>query len=156
MDSLEAARLYASLGWNVFPLVGKKPPKGFRWKSQCSSNGKDLQKWFPKYANIGVVCGEHSGICVIDVDPRNGGHNSLERLEQELGKLPGTLSALSGGNGSHYVFRWTEESDPTPVGESATIGHPSSTPRLVFCWKRARLTPSVHPGFKTPAENSAV
>jgi len=42
---------------------------------------------------------------VIDVDPRNGGDQALERLQVEHGKLPSTLTVATGGGGTHFYFR---------------------------------------------------
>ena len=54
--------------------------------------------------NIGLLCGEPSGVVILDVDPRNGGLESLDELETEVGTLPYTLKAVSGGGGLHFYF----------------------------------------------------
>jgi hypothetical protein len=41
---------------------------------------------------------------VLDVDPRNGGDDSLAQLERELGPLPATMSVKTGGGGRHFYF----------------------------------------------------
>lgn len=56
-------------------------------------------------ANVGIVTGAASGIVVLDIDARHGGLESLERLEDEYGKLPLTPTVLTGGGGLHYYFR---------------------------------------------------
>lgn len=44
-------------------------------------------------------------LIVLDVDPRNGGDETLAQLETKHGKLPQTIRANSGGGGAHYYFR---------------------------------------------------
>ena len=57
-------------------------------------------------ANIGIAAGSKSGIIVLDIDPRNGGYKSLKRLKEELGPLPDTVTARTGGGGRHLVFKY--------------------------------------------------
>jgi hypothetical protein len=42
---------------------------------------------------------------VIDVDPRNGGDDTLGALVRELGELPATWTVLTPGGGAHYYLR---------------------------------------------------
>jgi replicative DNA helicase len=41
---------------------------------------------------------------VLDVDPRHGGWDGLEYIENEHGKMPHTITANTGGAGRHYYF----------------------------------------------------
>jgi hypothetical protein len=86
------------------PYIGKHP--AIRWKSIDFSDRKNLSMlrafWREKddRFNIGFVTNSFS---VLDVDNRNGGHHSLDHLQEAVGELPAELSALS-GNGRHiYV-----------------------------------------------------
>lgn len=65
-----------------------------------------IRSWWrnnPNY-NIGIACGT-SGLAVIDIDPRNGGEESLVQLAREHGPLPVTPISLTGGGGTHYLFK---------------------------------------------------
>jgi putative DNA primase/helicase len=67
-----------------------------------------IRRWWtttPK-ANIGIATGNKSGIIVLDIDPRNGGNKSLKRLKKELGPLPDTVTARTGGGGRHLIFKY--------------------------------------------------
>jgi putative DNA primase/helicase len=44
-------------------------------------------------------------IIVLDIDPRNGGSDTLEALQAELGALPETVTAKTGGGGLLLVFQ---------------------------------------------------
>lgn len=58
-------------------------------------------------ANIGIRAGQESGLSILDVDPRNGGSESLERLLSRYGELPYTLvCATGGGGGWHFYFQY--------------------------------------------------
>ncbi len=56
-------------------------------------------------ANVGLRTSRGSGVVALDQDPRNGGFDSLDRLEAEHGKLPDTCLHYTGGGGAHYLFR---------------------------------------------------
>jgi hypothetical protein len=68
---------------------------------------RDFERW--PDANVGVVCGEISGIFAVDVDTVDGhdkdGFASLALLEATHGKLPATAQAESPSGSVHYYFR---------------------------------------------------
>lgn len=53
--------------------------------------------------NIGVATGKDSGIIVLDIDDKNNGSISLDKLQEVMGILPSTMR-LRTGNGWHYIF----------------------------------------------------
>src|SRR5262245_26977213 len=53
-------------------------------------------------ANLGVST---ENLVVIDSDPRHGGDESLRKLEAEHGELPLTWKSLTGGGGTHDVYK---------------------------------------------------
>ena len=102
---LAGALDYAKRGWAVLPVqangkapLGKLVPHGFL---HATTNPKTLQQWWTiePTANIGIRTGAISGLFVFDIDPRNGGNQSLSTLEARYGRLPETLQALIGGGG---------------------------------------------------------
>lgn len=99
----ETARMYASLGWRVLPVNGKCPALK-EWPEKATSNFPTIANRFKKNTNIGIATGRRSNLVVIDIDPRNGGDFSFKLLEKQLGKLPTTVTALTGGGGKHLVF----------------------------------------------------
>lgn len=66
---------------------------------------------------LGIATGTASRVVVIDVDPRDGGLDSLAALEAELGPLPETVTAASGGpdGGEHRYFRCPEGGLPSTI-----------------------------------------
>lgn len=105
----DAACAYAELGWSIFPVSpGQKRPAGNLVPRGMNDSTSELGRvfkwweWMP-YANIGVNC-ERSGMVVLDIDPRHGGDDSLYELVKELGALPVTVEAFSGGGGQHMLF----------------------------------------------------
>lgn len=125
--SLKAAIAYSQrLNWAVFPLHSIAEGRCTCGKP-CSSPGKHprtangfkgasmdidvITKWFTMWpaSNIGIATGEASGFWVLDVD-RHGanGFDSLEQLTDKYGKLPDTVEAITGGNGSHLLFKYRE------------------------------------------------
>lgn len=82
--------------------IGKHPltPHGF---ADASSDPETVKRWWwiNPNANIGIATGAMSGFDVIDVDGEEGA-DSLHALEKEYGKLPDTVTVLTGGGGTHY------------------------------------------------------
>jgi len=107
---LAAALELAAAGLKVFPLSpkSKKPPRGSRGHKDGTTNPRTIRRWWKKTptANIGISCRD-SGIVVIDIDPRHGGLETLEKLKMQLGALPITVMAKTGGRdgGFHLFFR---------------------------------------------------
>jgi len=115
----EYAISYAKSGWCVFPLHTPQGSGCSCGKSDCSKIGKhprianwqnvttDLETvaaWWDKWqdANIGLRL---DGLVVLDVDPKNGGLESLAELEQQHGLLDRSARQRSGSGGWHFLFK---------------------------------------------------
>ena len=120
---LEAALAYADFGWRVIPLhsplpgggctCGKancgaagKHPRIAAWQRDASVDPERIRAWWKQWpvANVGLLMGQEAGVIAIDVDPRNGGSETLNKLTSEYGALPNTVTALTGGGGVHFLF----------------------------------------------------
>lgn len=125
-ELVDYALQYAARGWKVLPLHTVVNDRCSCQKVDCASPGKHplinngvhgattdadtIRQWWERWpwANIGIATGTISGIAVVDIDPRNGGMDSLASLN-----LPATLMAQTGGKGYHYYYK---TSGPTPKG----------------------------------------
>jgi hypothetical protein len=69
----------------------------------ASTESWQIKLWWQRapHANLGMEC---TGLVVVDVDPDDGGDDSLAALEREHGKLPLTWRSLTGGGGEHIFF----------------------------------------------------
>lgn len=122
-DMLAAALRYAALGWCVIPLhdvaAGRcscrdgtgcktpgKHPRINRWQRDASADPNLIAGWWKQWpqANVGILTGERSGLLVLDVDPRHDGEDTLATFEATHGKLPATVTVLTGGGGQHLYF----------------------------------------------------
>src|SRR5262249_58350383 len=129
---LAAALGYLSHQCAVFPCWEVTPdssdcacPRSHRSRDaagQCGSPGKHprtpngvkdattdpatIDRWWGTWprAHVAIAAGA-SGLLVVDVDPRNGGDDSLADLEREHGALPETPRQLTGGGGVHVLFK---------------------------------------------------
>ena len=103
---------YARRGWHVLPLreASKVPLKGSHGVHDATTDAETIQQWWDAnpHANLAIATGGTSGLCVLDVDPRHGGNDSLDRLLDEHGPLPDTVKAVTGGNGRHVYFAAAE------------------------------------------------
>jgi hypothetical protein len=107
----DAAVAYASRGRRVFPCwprtkapAGTVAPHGVL---DATTDPERIRAWWvaTPNANVAIATGRVSDFVVLDVDPRNGGEESLEEVESRYGRLPETPVALTGGGGSHTLFR---------------------------------------------------
>lgn len=100
-----------SVGLRVFPLGARsKQPIG-KWKKYCESAASETEvaAWEGAGYNVGIICGEPSGIVVIDVDSPEA-QKFIDGLS-----LPQTPIVRT-GNGRHYYFR------KPPVAISNRVG----------------------------------
>lgn len=128
-ESLDLLFSYVDLGWAVLPLWGIKNGQCACSDSRCKAAGKHpnsrlvpnglknatrdkaiLREWYHRFpqGNWAVRCGEPlvgGGFSLfLDVDPRNGGDETLAAIQGLRGELPDTVQQDSGGNGKHYAF----------------------------------------------------
>lgn len=121
---LDAAMHYAGRGWYVLPLHSVradgsctcsnshceksrgKHPRTEHGHDDASRDERRIVAWWRRWpdANVGVRAGAESNVIVIDIDPRNGGDDSLHEMVMRFGPLPVTPRALTGGGGAHYYF----------------------------------------------------
>jgi hypothetical protein len=92
-----------------------KHPRLSDWTAKATDTADTITEWFARWpeANVGVATGAGSGFWILDVDPRNGGLDSLAKLIAAHGPLPATTEAGTGSGGSHYFFK---EDPAHPVG----------------------------------------
>jgi hypothetical protein len=129
-STLASALAFARRGYAVFPVTWPIEHRG-RLVCSCGSDSRgkpctkpakhplarlapngvlsattdedQIARWFSgaPQANLGVHC---AGLIVIDVDPRDGGDESLRALEAEHGEMPPTWRAITGSGGEHIFF----------------------------------------------------
>lgn len=125
MSALDHATAYAARGWQSFVLSAEKIPlrncepcaAGECNRDTCTcltchgfyaatSDTRRLEAMFRRHPDnpVAIRTGAQSGIVVVEVDPKNGGLDTLARLD-ERGILPGTLMAQSGGGGVHLYYQ---------------------------------------------------
>ena len=122
----ELAIDYAQNGWAVFPLApGTKLPaiskaKGGNGVHDATTDLRQIETWMQSYrrCNIGIACGSPSGLLVIDVDPRNGGHKSLSKLMTQGRYFPKGPRQRTGNGGIHILLKF----DPMISGNKDKLG----------------------------------
>lgn len=76
-------------------------------KDDFTTDAATIAKWARAYPGCNWGGRPTEGVLILDVDPRNGGDDSLARLELENGPLPRTLTAKTGGGGLHLWWTGT-------------------------------------------------
>jgi Bifunctional DNA primase/polymerase, N-terminal len=114
---------YAARGWQIFPCywiergrcackagldcdnAGKHPLTQHGFYDATTEPGL-IDLWMNRWpkANWALRTGSTTGLVVIDIDPRNGGFQSMEQPEQHRGALPETLRSVTGGGGQHMFY----------------------------------------------------
>ena len=121
----------------IIPIPpGYKHPFGIdRWQEKATIDVQRITKYWtlnPDHG-IGIATGAESGLWVLDIDPDDGGDDSLAALEARHGALPDTVEAITGGGGRHLVFAWPADGteirilgngdSPWHVEGSAALGY---------------------------------
>lgn len=114
----DAALAYAEMGWSVFPLaagtkipaipIDKSKPPNTQGVHLATRDPEQIKIWDRKYpkSNIGLACGQASDVMVLDVDPRNGGGDTLAQMANKGRVLTPTPRARTGNGGWHYFYRY--------------------------------------------------
>lgn len=135
--------------WRVFPLRGKVPAipswAGGRGVLDATTDLLTVLKWWSgRYAGCNIGGRVPEAMFVLDIDPRNGGLESLQLLETRYGTLPPTLTTVSGrGDGGTHMFFRRPHGKLTSSRLGAGIDIKSSSGYVV-------LPPSVHPDSGMP------
>jgi hypothetical protein len=125
-EVLKAAKKYADMGFKTIRIHGMldvctcgsqdpahnhifgsggKHPVASNWTNADTEFELDQLKKSPKDLNIGILTNGLDGPIVIDIDPRNGGTESLaEMVESCPNGIPATLTFSTGNDGLHLVF----------------------------------------------------
>lgn len=108
----------------VCEAAGKHPnwrlaPNGVKNATRDLAVIKQWVKIAPQ-SNWALRCGEElpggGFLGVLDCDPRNGSDDSLEAIQAQQGSLPETVTASTGGKGSHFLFRFPHSPASRSVG----------------------------------------
>lgn len=174
---LQSALLYAKkYGWRVFPVfgtkdgrcacgnagcenAGKHPATGKGFKDATTDEATIIAWWTARpESNVGVACGEESGIFVVDVDVKHGdGAASLAAWWSEFGEFPTTLTEESASGGMHYFFQWPKDGLALPnrpgwlpsvdllADGRYVIVAPSVTPLGLYRWTTGGVGPAYPP-----------
>lgn len=145
VKNLDYALQYAAMGWFVFPTYkinpdlkcacgnplckspGKHPirlatPKG---QDDATTDPDIIRGWWKRYpdANIAISL-MPSSLVAIDIDPRNGGWETIDALEHKHGPIQSDVLALTGGGGEHRVFTLAKDSQlalPGKLGDGIDV-----------------------------------
>lgn len=147
-SNLDYALAYARLGWHVLPVwsvdahgqcrcgrpnteTGHKPGK--HPQSNLVPHGhhdatvdeQKIRDWWATDPDAGVgVAMAASGLLALDIDPQNGGRESLATLEAEHGVLHSDCTATTQGGGEHRIFSADPQlAYPGTLGEGLDLKH---------------------------------
>ncbi len=145
---LAAALAYASRGWHILPAWWAEPSgEPGKWQcacgnSECKSPAKHpigklapwgqksastepavIAKWWAQFPNANIaVFLTPSNLCAVDIDPRNGGLQTIEDIEAKHGPLVSDLTQFTGGGGEHRIFQLPQNANlPGKLGPGLDV-----------------------------------
>ena len=145
---LDYALAYARLGWAVLPVwsvdahgqcrcgrpnnekghkAGKHPQSNLvpHGHQDATTDEQVIRDWWAvdPDAGIGISLAD-SGLLALDIDPQNGGHETLAALEAEHGVLHSDCAAVTQGGGEHRIFRADADMNyPGSLGAGLDLKH---------------------------------
>ena len=167
---LDFALAYARLGWAVLPVwsvdengqcrcgrpnhekghkAGKHPqsdlvPHGHQ---DATTEEQTIRDWWATDPEAGIgISLSASGLLALDIDPQNGGRESLAVLEAEHGVLHSDCTAVTQGGGEHRIFLADPDMVyPGRLGNGLDLKHngyicvaPTLGPSGVYRWESGR------------------
>ena len=146
--TLDYALAYAKMGWHVLPVwsvdeqgqcrcgrpnneKGHKPGKhpqadlAPHGHQDATVDDKLIRDWWAvdPDAGIGISLAD-SGLLALDIDPQNGGDDSLAALEAEHGVLHSDCTAITQGGGEHRLFKADPDMTyPGTLGKGLDLKH---------------------------------
>lgn len=102
---LKEAISYLEKGFSVIPICGKRPViQSWREFQSRRPSKEEITQWFFDNNNItgiAVITGEISGIAILDIEK--------DADWSKLKSIPETPTAISGGGGKHYYFKYPKD-----------------------------------------------
>lgn len=99
---------YINTALHIIPLHPKsKVPIPKKWTEAATIDPTMIQRWqnASPDCNWGMVTGQISGVFVVDIDVKNGGDATWDRLTKDK-DLPKTVIVNTGGGGQHLYFKY--------------------------------------------------
>jgi len=130
--TLDWALHYAAHGYRVIPIKPreKRPPMS-SWQDVATTETGTITAWWRgNYTDhgIGIVTGtldDGTRYFVLDIDehdPAASGKATIDRLEQEHGTLPDTITARTGSGGIHRLYRLADHHRDIGNGAGRLLG----------------------------------
>lgn len=120
--------------WPCVRLGGRsKKPVGPHW--EITLDADQVARWFEAGQNVGLVCGEQSGVVVLDPDELLGWADMVDTLGQ-----PSLPWMLTGSGKLHYPVRWEPELPAKLIWAREVIGEVQRGPN-----QQVVLPGSTHP-----------
>jgi len=166
VSNLNLALTYARLGWAVLPVwsvdlngqcrcgkpndaPGHKPGKHPHGElaphghNDATTDKDTIHEWWTRVPDAGIAISlAASGLMALDIDPRNGGWDSLAAIEAQHGHLHSNCVAKTQGGGEHRLFLAdASQSFPATLGPGLDLKHrgyicvePTRGPDGVYQW----------------------
>lgn len=100
----------------LLTIGAEKHPSGLEWQKTTRTTMCDKmillhnEGLFPYPYNFGLLCGEESNVCVLDIDVKNNGlEDWAEFIDAVLKVEPKTFKVITGSGGLHYYFLFEEK-----------------------------------------------
>lgn len=108
---LLAAEVFLSWDWIPIPLLGKVP-LGQKWQETLAENALDqVNRFSQRFDNLGILTGEPSNLVVVDVDIKEKGLQTWQKLVTDNGEIE-TFQLETGTGGLHVYLSYSPDLTP--------------------------------------------
>lgn len=144
MTPAEAAPLFYEAGFNIMPLHGKRPVGEWGELQRRRATLQNVTRFLNNHpnANLGIVCGELSGVTVVDVDI--SGDFDMEAFGKFLKAYPTPLMVQTGSGGWHLYYAYANVKNAVKTQVMGLALDVRSQGGYVVC------PPSIHPDTQMP------
>lgn len=106
----EMAIQYASYGWQVIPVMGKRPV-GHEWQKRATSDQAAVARMFAtcEHDGVGVQLGQRSNLIDFDCDSKEAEDTFFRLFKNSAEFNIHNPVSFKSKRGRHFLFRWTDK-----------------------------------------------
>lgn len=118
--TIDQLKTYIAFGLKVFPCRSRpetlangkvkeeKSPLTWHGFQDATDSVEQVEKWYHQFPGCAWAYATSAEYAILDIDPKNGGHETLAKLIAQHGELPTCPTTETGSKGTHYMMRFPD------------------------------------------------